>query len=88
MVISTLPVFKPRLSALILITPVAPFWAFIMANASPLNAFLVGLWNDSNEVASPLSVATISPGPSTVKCSVGLLQGTINPSLSCMVAVI
>ena len=56
-------VSSPSDSALIVIGPFKSFIARTITRHSPLNALRSFDWNDSKLVASPLSVATISPGP-------------------------
>ena len=49
--------------AVIVMVPVCPRFALIIAMASPLKALRSFEANIVKSVASPLSVATISPGP-------------------------
>src|SRR3954454_16763093 len=55
---------SPSLVAFNVMRPAAPALDRTITNASPLNAFRSLAWNGSKLVASPLSTAAISPGPS------------------------
>ena len=61
--------------------------ALTMARQRPLNAFIEVPLKGSRLAASPLSRATISPGPLMEKVTGFLLRGTMSPSLSSTVTV-
>ena len=63
----TLAAFKPSDVAVSLMFPVCPALERIMARQRPLKALRSSDGNDVKSVGSPLSVATISPGPGNFK---------------------
>src|ERR1017187_2967143 len=78
---------SPSEVAVSLMVPGSPALARTMTSARPLKAFRSGAWKDSKLVASPLSVATISPGPSIWNWMWFFERGTSRPFLSATVTV-
>src|SRR5690606_3504205 len=76
------PFVRPSLAAVTVILPVSPALVLTIARASPLKAARSGAWNGSKLVGSPLSVATISPGPAMVNRMRLSARGTRTPFAS------
>jgi hypothetical protein len=74
-------------SALTLMVPALPFIARIITRQYPLKASRLCEGNGRKSAGFPLSVATISPGPSTLNLIWFFARGAVSPFLSviCMV---